>query len=200
MNKLFLFAFLLPGIAHAQEDYTVSLLSDTINQRYRYMKVYTVDDGDGVDTVQVNYFPNNWLDTTELLNYQTIQCDIQAERIEELRRLLVETIRERDFFISTIDAIFGPGTWDTIQFKRASQAIQGSWRLIERGVNARPAEVIGYDIAVGAKDGTIVINPDLTVTVVDIYPFDLIFTQLPSGSYRAVRGQGANQRIFVLRR
>lgn len=200
MNKLFFFAFLLPAIAHAQEDYSVSLLSDTVNQRYRYVKVYTVDDDDGVDTVQVNYFPNHWLDTIELLNYQTNQCDIQAERIRELRRLLVETIRERDFFISTIDTIYGPGTWDSIQHKRAYQAIQGSWRLVERGVNARPAEVTGYEIAVGAKDGTIVINPDLTVTVVDIYPFDLIFTQLVSGSYRAVRGQGANQRVFILRR
>jgi hypothetical protein len=202
MNKLFIICFMFSHMGlFAQDDYTVSLLSDTLNNRYRYIRVYTVDNDEGTDTVEIRFFPNKWLDTLELKNFQINQIDMDDERIRELRRLLVETNREQEFFIATMNSVYGPGTWDTIQHQRAFERIQGSWRLIDRGRSARPTEVTGYEIAVGAVNGTISIDQDFNIVVAGIYPFDLTFTWMPgSQTYRAIRGIGANQRIFILRR
>lgn len=174
---------------------------DQSGGKFRYARIIGVEDDDNnLDTVELRYFPPQWLDSAQFRSYVTQQVEIESERAREFRRALTETVKARDRFIADIDSVFGAGTYDTMQVRKVKASLQGTWRLIEKGATNRELTISGYSADLPAKEGTIVVQPDLTASLRDIYAFNLTFNQLPSGNWKAIRTANGVTREFFLKK
>jgi hypothetical protein len=201
MRQIIIFFLLLGFVAAASAQEQSFLNLDKSGGKFRYSRIIGVEDDDNqVDTVEIRFFPPQWLDSTQFRNYVTNQVQIESERARELRRLLNETNRARDRFIADINGVFGPGTYDSMQVKAVLASLQGTWRLIEKGESNRELTISGYSADVPAKEGTIVVAADLTVSLRGIYSFNLTFNQLPTGNWKAIRTANGVTREFYLRK
>jgi len=182
----------------AQETY-IQLLSqgDTL---FRFQRIEVNQYDDFSDTLITQKFPDRWLDSAQLMQYQEVTIGQLLERKTELNRLRKLVNAEANLHISFYDQVQGEGAYLAKQKEKLLNAIQGPWRLIDRKGEVKKDE-INIEGNVFKKNnnrqGTITITDDLEILVTGYNNFDLIFTVNNAGIWRYQRNQN---RLFILRR
>lgn len=191
-NILFFMLFSLPLTAQItllQRDSTYRLRVDT----------YQETDG-GVDTLTQGFLPERYVTKPEFSNLLIQQIAIQNERVYELRRLVAESNGLIRDFIQYYDDVNGPGAHVAYSKEQAAQVLTGDWKLVERGVDVWTVSIDSVGAITGEKTGTIAMNDEYDIVATGLFNFDLEFTQLQNGTFRAVRQTASGQRVFILRK
>lgn len=202
MKKLiFAIALFFPLLIAGQsvEQYIQLLQNDSSEFRFQTVEVRSYEDFN--DTLIVDIFPDRWLDSISLEQFQEQLISQLEERQEALRGLFVEVRNKIQYHVQVYDAIHGDGAWITKEKEKMLAALQGEWVLIDR-VNGndpvrRNINIEGTRFVLNAnKEGSIIITDDLEMMLTGFYPFDLTFSMNRNGILRADRGN----RIFALRK
>lgn len=188
---------LLPWLAVGQETF-VQLVTKDSTYRFQRLEIRAIETL--TDTLVVERFPEKWLTRAELKAYQEGQLiPALVERQTELNRLRRIVKNELDLQVGFYDALNGEGAWLARQKALTLAGLAGQWSLIDRNgtTNRDDVTVTGTELRKNAnKFGTVTVLDDLTFTLSGYFNFDLTFSQLGNGTWRAVRGA----RTFTLKR
>lgn len=190
MNKLITFIFLILSIqAVAQESKTISILMNTVDTTYKFVEVIKNEDG---DTMMIRYTPEKWLSSLEFSEY-IFQIALAAkQQEEEFKEKMQQALAEYEYYRSTIDTIFGPGTYQSIIEQRHLDMLQGSWTLVEITENDRTRHAVtvsGNQITSDTKEAVIGIVDERNINLTGWTQAGVLkFTLRKDGNYFARKG------------
>lgn len=202
MKNIFaIILFTLASFMVSAQVQFVQILQDTATKKFRFQRIEIREYENFSDTLIVDKFPERWLDSTELKAYQLQVIDMRNQRLVQLRQSFQAEKQETDFFIATVDAIFGPATYQSYEKAKIENAMQGNWKLQERS-KGEPDEITitGKTIKMKNKTGSFVVTDAGEVIVSGLFAFDLTFNFQKNNTLKAVRGNGQNERVFILKR
>lgn len=188
-----LFGAALSACLIAQESKQVQIVINPADTTYRVAYVQTYTDETNVPA-DVQYLPKDrWLKRAEIGAYLFQLAKQSDERKTELQRLQNETKKECDFFIATLDTLFGAGTYLNTIKAEFQAAMQGNWTLIERDSTKTPdkwtVQIAADKVTSGNKTGTLTFTDGKTVELKSFFNFNLTFALRQNGTLLATRGK-----------